>query len=250
MNEQKGEKEGEINEIILETKEETNKISICDFCKSSYNDIDKFSCNHKICPKCLFQKIFISNIKDVSTIKDNLEIKCKCSQGILHKTIDDIYEINNKKNKIYEKIFQENNIDIKSDLCPIHNDKKLIYYCINCCEEICESCKEEEKGKKHKILDKEYLIKILKKEISELKMNYPNKESFNEKWNELCIKLKENTQIKFNEMILKIEEVNKALNDFKNLYENIFKQEIIKAVKILKLYIHIKNQKILIFFDI
>ena len=174
MNEQKGEKEGEINEIILETKEETNKISICDFCKSSYND--KFSCNHKICPKCLFQKIFISNIKDVSTIKDNLEIKCKCSQGILHKTIDDIYEINNKKNKIYEKLFQENNIDIKSDLCSIHKDKKLIYYCMNCCEEICESCKKEEKEKEHKILDKEYLIKILKKEISELKMNYPNKE--------------------------------------------------------------------------
>ena len=233
MNEQKE----EINEIILETKEEiTNENLICDYCKSSYNDIDKFSCNHKICPKCLFQKIFISNIKDVSTIKDNLEIKCKCSQGILHKTIDDIYEINNKKNKIYEKLFQENNIDIKSDLCSIHKDKKLIYYCMNCCEEICESCKKEEKEKEHKILDKEYLIKILKKEISELKMNYPNKESFNEKWNELCIKLKENTQIKFNEMILKIEEVNKALNDFKNLYENIFKQEIIKAVKILKLY--------------
>ena len=232
MNEQKE----EINEIILETKYETNETSICDYCKSSYNDIDKFSCNHKICPKCLFQKIFISNIKDVSTIKDNLEIKCKCSQGILNKTVDDIYEINNKKNKIYEKLFQENYIDIKSDLCPIHKDKKLIYYCINCCEEICETCKKEEKGKEHKILDKEYLIKILKKEISELKMNYPNKENFNEKWNELCIKLKENTQIKFNEMILKIEEVNKALNDFKNLYENIFKQEIIKAVKILKLY--------------
>ena len=37
-------------------------------------------------------------------------------------------------------------------------------------------------------------------------------------------------------MILKIEEVTHALMNFKNLYENIFKQELIKSVKILKLY--------------
>ena len=230
------EKKEKINEINLETKSETKEISICDFCKSSYLDINEFSCNHKICSKCLFQKIFISNIKDICSIKDNLEIKCKCSQGMLYKTIDDIYEINNKKNKIYEKLYEENNINIKSELCSIHKDKKLSYYCINCSEEICELCKNEEKEKEHKILEKENLIKNLKKEINELKMTYPNKESFEEKWNELCLKLKENIQIKFNEMILKIEEVNKALNDFKNLYENIFKQEIIKSVKILKLY--------------
>ena len=37
-------------------------------------------------------------------------------------------------------------------------------------------------------------------------------------------------------MVLKIEEITNALINFKNLYENIFKQELIKSVKILKLY--------------
>ena len=37
-------------------------------------------------------------------------------------------------------------------------------------------------------------------------------------------------------MILKIEEIINALINFKNLYENNFKQELIKSVKILKLY--------------
>ena len=67
-------------------------------------------------------------------------------------------------------------------------------------------------------------------------MNYQNRESFDEKWNEICSILKENMQIKFNEIILKIEEVTNALINFKNLYENFFKQELIKSIKILKLY--------------
>ena len=37
-------------------------------------------------------------------------------------------------------------------------------------------------------------------------MNYQNRESFDEKWNEIFSILKENMQIKFNEIILKIEE--------------------------------------------
>ena len=228
--------EEEINKIIEEKKEEKKELIKCDFCKEYYFDIDIFSCNHKICSKCLFRKIFISNIKDICTTKESIEIKCKCNQGILNKTIDNIYEINNKKNIIYEKLMQENNIIINNEFCSNHKDKKLNYYCINCSEELCELCKKEKKEKTHKIFEKENLINILKKDISELKMNFPNRESFDEKWNEICSKLKENTQMKFNEMILKIEEVTNALINFKNLYENIFKQELIKSVKILKLY--------------
>ena len=227
--------EEELNEIIEEKKEEKTELLICDFCKESFYDIDIFSCNHKICSKCLFRKIFISNIKDLCIKKENIEIKCKCNQGIINKTIEDIYDINKKKNMIYEKKIKENDIILNNEFCPYHKDNKLNYYCINCCEEKCELCKKQEK-KEHKIMEKENIINILKKEITELKMNYPNKEKFNEKWNEICIKLKEDAQNKYNEMISKIEEVTNALIGFKNLYENIFKQELIKSVKILKLY--------------
>jgi WD40 repeat protein len=67
-------------------------------------------------------------------------------------------------------------------------------------------------------------------------MKFPNKESFEEKYKEICTKLKDDTQLKYKEMILKIEEIINALINFKNLYENNFKQELIKSVKILKLY--------------
>ena len=231
------EKKSENTDIINteEKKEEQKEILNCDFCKISNPDLDIFSCNHKICPKCLFQKIFIHNIKDMST-KDDIEIKCKCNQGILHKSIDDIYEINNKKNIIYEKISNENNIIINNELCQIHSENKLSQYCINCSEEICELCIKDEKHKEHKIFEKEKLINLLKKEIGELKMNYQNKENFDEKWKEICKKLKDEAQNKFNELLIKIEEITKALINFKNLYENIFKQDLIKSVKILKLY--------------
>ena len=231
------EKKSENTDIINteEKNEEQKEILNCDYCKISNPDLDTFSCNHKICPKCLFRKIFIHNIKDMST-KDNIEIKCKCVQGILHKSIDDIYEINNKKNIIYEKISNENNIINNNELCQIHIENKLSQYCINCSEEICELCIKDEKHKEHKIFEKEKLINLLKKEITELKMNYQNKENFDEKWKEICKKLKDEAQNKFNELLIKIEEITKALINFKNSYENIFKQDLIKYVKILKLY--------------
>ena len=228
----------EINNTDEEKKKEKIEIINCDFCRSSYTnkDIDIFSCNHKICSKCLFRKIFINNIKDIGANKENIEIKCKCNQGNLNKTIDNLYEINNKKNLIYEKLFKENKIVENNELCSLHKENKLTHYCIDCSEDKCDLCIKDEKEKEHKIYEKENLINILKKEISTIKMNYPNKESFELKWKELCNKLKENTQIKFNEMILKIEEVTNALINFKNLYEDVFKQELVKSVKILKLY--------------
>ena len=67
--------EEEINKIIEEKKEEKKELIKCDFCKEYYFDIDIFSCNHKICSKCLFRKIFISNIKDICSTKESIEIK-------------------------------------------------------------------------------------------------------------------------------------------------------------------------------
>ena len=233
MDDEEKPENSDINNI--ETKEEQKEILTCDYCKLPNPDLDIFPCNHKICPCCLFRKIFINNIKDVNT-KEKIEIKCKCEQGTLEKSIEDIYEINNKKNIIYEKLQQENSIINNNELCQTHNEKNLIYYCINCSEEICELCKGEEKHKEHKIFENEKLVNILKKEIGELKMNFQNKESFEEKWKDICKKLKEEAKFKFNELIIKIEEITKALINFKNLYENMFKQELIKSVKILKLY--------------
>ena len=61
-----------MNKIIEVKKEEKKDLIKCEFCKEYYIDIDIFSYNHKICSKCLFRKIFISNIKDICTLKENI----------------------------------------------------------------------------------------------------------------------------------------------------------------------------------
>ena len=231
-------KEENINEINDEEKK-INK-NQCYFCKSIYEECDKFSCNHYICSICLFRKIFINNIKEINNIKNTIEIKCKCNNGIINKTIDEIYDINNKKNNIYKELYIDDNKNlINNNLgidCIIHKENKANYYCINCSEYICEECKNEENQKAHKIYEKEYLINYLKKEIKEIKMNNTTKEKFEEKYREICNKLKEDTQIKLNEIIIKIEETAKVLLGFKKKYEEIFKKELINSIKILKLY--------------
>jgi fructose-bisphosphate aldolase class 1 len=55
-------------------------------------------------------------------------------------------------------------------------------------------------------------------------MKFQNKESFEKKYKKICTKHKDDTQLKYKEMILKIEEIINALINCKNLYENNFKQ--------------------------
>ena len=236
MEESKPEEENIINTKEEEEKKESNP---CYFCKTIYEESDKFSCEHNICPKCLFRKIFINNIKEINNIKNNIIIKCKCGKGTLNKTIDEIYQINNKKNKIYEELYSDDHIknEINTEpICLLHQEKIKNFYCVNCAEDMCEECIKNDSEKEHKIFEKEYLTKYLKKEIKEIKMNYTSKEKFEEKYKEICDKLKEGTQLKLNELLIKIEETAKALLDFKKKYEEIFKNELINAVKILKLY--------------
>ena len=81
-------------EVKVYQTEENKESNPCYFCKTIYEESDKFSCEHNICPKCLFRKIFINNIKEINNIKNNIIIKCKCGKGTLNKTIDEIYQIN------------------------------------------------------------------------------------------------------------------------------------------------------------
>ena len=86
----------------------------CDFCNNSYEDLDVFSCNHKICSLCLFRRIFIQNIKEFNNSENQIEIKCKCKNGSLKKDIEELFEINNQKNNIYaEKLKSQNNISLE-----------------------------------------------------------------------------------------------------------------------------------------
>ena len=73
-------------------------------------------------------------------------------------------------------------------------------------------------------------------ELKNTKLNLSTKDDFEHKWNEICNKVKEETQNNFDETMVKIEEVAQAIIEFKKDYEEKYKTELTKIVQILKLY--------------
>jgi len=227
--------------IINNPEEHNNKNEPvqCYYCHLFQMDLDIFSCEHKICSICLFRRIFLNNIKDLKNEKDEIEIKCKCNEGILIKNIDEIFEINNKKNIIYaEKYKNANNASPQENSCKIHGNKNFTKYCVDCSEELCSDCltNNNDKHLNHNICPREEIINRLRKDLMETKLKLETKDDFENKWNEICKKLKEESQNNFDEAMIKIEEVAKAIIDFRKEYEEKYQIELTKIVKILKLY--------------
>ena len=225
-----------VEEEVVQKKESDS----CYICHTKYENLENFSCNHKICSMCLFRRIFIENIKDFNNSNDEIEIKCKCKEGILTKSIEQLFEINNKKNEIYtEELKTKNESSTEENkLCPTHKDKKYSNYCIECSKDLCSDCLtiNKDSHSNHSIFSNEYIINYLKKELSDIKFKLITKEDFEQKWNEICSKIKEETQNNFDETMVKIEEVAQAIIDFRKDYEEKYKKELTKIVKILKLY--------------
>ena len=227
--------------IINIPEEENNKNELiqCYYCHLFQKDLDIFSCEHKICPICLFRRIFLNNIKDLKNEKDEIEIKCKCNEGNLIKSTDEIFEINNKKNIIYaEKYKTANNASSQENYCTLHGNKNFTKYCVDCSEELCSDClaNNTDKHLNHNICPREEIINHLNKDLLETKLKLETKDDFENKWNEICNKIKEESQNNFEEAMLKIEEVAKAIIDFRKDYEEKYQKELTKVVKILKLY--------------
>ena len=211
----------------------------CYFCHRLQKDLDAFSCEHKICSICLFRRIFLNNIKELKNEKDEIEIKCKCKEGTLIKNIDEIFEINNKKNIIYAEKYQNlNKTSLEENLCVTHGNKDFTKYCIDCSEELCPDClsNNADRHLNHKICPREEIINSLKKGLLETKLKLETKDDFENKWNGICNKIKEESQKNFDEAMIKIEEVAKAIIDFRKSYEEKYQIELTKIVKILKLY--------------
>ena len=210
----------------------------CYYCNIFHDNLYNFSCNHKICSVCLFRKIFLQNIKDFNHTKEEIEIKCKCKEGTLIKNLEEIFTINNQKNIIYsEKLKNESNINLEENiLCKFHKDKKISNYCLECFQDLCPDCLLNNSHSNHNIFENESIINNLKNQLNDTKLNFPTKEEFEQKWNEICSKVKEQSQNNFDEALMKIEEVVQAIIDFRINYEEKYKNELTKLVKILKIY--------------
>ena len=231
------------NNEEVKTEETSNNeplghIDICDYCHKSLMNLDVFSCTHKICAVCLFRRIFILNITELNGSSDTLKIKCnQCPEGTLTKNLDELIDLSKKKSDIFkeknENMGSANNDE--SNKCQEHHLSKE-NLCLDCCENVCKKCNANPNNEhfSHNTMGHEKVCKMLKAEIKNIPLQFKTKELFEHNWNVICKKIKDSSQETFNETINKIEELSKALSDFKKEYEQKYKSELTKFVKTLK----------------
>ena len=218
--------------------EPLGQLDTCNYCQKSYSNLDVFSCSHKICAICLFRRLFILNITELNGSSDTLKIKCtKCEDGVISKNLDDLCDLSTKKASIFEEMIQNvssnNNNEINK--CQEHHIFKD-NLCLDCGENLCLKCKTNPKNDHytHNTMSNDKVSKMLKAEIKNIPLKFKTKELFEHNWNVICKKIKDSSQETFNETVNKIDELTKALNEFKKEYEQKYKIELTKIVKTLK----------------
>ena len=102
------------------------KTKSCFACKSNYKELQKLSCNHFLCQKCLAKTILKKHLLEIPD-KDSITIHCKCKNGSSDLSISKIHD--------FLKIKPESAV-IK---CKRHSSKAL-KFCKECKIFLCEKC--------------------------------------------------------------------------------------------------------------
>ena len=215
----------------------------CDFCKNSVQNPDVLSCSHKICPICLYRRFFIQDIPELEGLCDSIVIKCtKCTTGFITKSLDDLIELFNKKNNLIKELKTNQQYGV-IEKCPSHQLLKE-YFCLDCCEHLCKKCtsttsSDNKDHRTHDIMTNDKVVKNLKAEINNIPLKFKLKDLFEHNWNIISKQFKESSMENFNETLDKINELSKAIEEFKKEYETKYKIEltkVVKTLKVLKLY--------------
>ena len=213
----------------------------CDYCHEPSINFLRFSCNHKICIICLYRRIFCNNLKDLQNNDEIVTIKCKCDSGQLKRSFDEIESILQKKSEL-DKYKESERLKNKNDIhnipiCPMHPSSYKNFYCVDCFQNVCLQCVKNinDFHPNHRIISCDRLTKLIKRNISELPLKIPNKELFEKKFEVMGKKVKETAEKEFNETIKQIDECANSLYSFKKEYEEMFKRELTRCVKSLKL---------------
>ena len=124
------------------TELKSDSSMFCNYYQRYFTSLYGFKeCSHKICVSCLFQRIFINNIQDFTGVS-KINVKCKCGNGDLDETLNDISSIIMKKTKLDENNKDEDTRE-ETKMCPIHTNSYLNYYCIECFNHVCKKCQAE-----------------------------------------------------------------------------------------------------------
>ena len=221
--------------------QESSSLIKCDYCHDINKYTYNFSCNHNICCICLYRRIFSYNLKEIQNENEIITINCKCEKGKLGKNFDEIVQIIHKKSlldKEYQNFKKKNNNNIQYPKCDIHSLNIKSLYCVDCFENICSECLKNEIKNfhiDHRIIAAQKLENLIKKNIKDLSLTIPNKNSFMSKFDSIGKKLKETTEKEFNETIKLIDNFANSLFQFRKEYEEIYRNELTRCVKSLKL---------------
>ena len=219
-----------------ENYELSSKCEKCFICNEEKINIYLFSCGHKFCLVCLYRQIFCYYLEELCK-KDKLKIKCKCGNGYLDKTIDEIDEIIKEKITIDKnKVIDENEKKIFPK-CGVHSELYLKDYCVQCYQNVCTKCASQQGNEHygHRIIPIYRLKKLIIRDIGELPLKFLTKELFEKNLENIGQKIKEYSEKNFNETIEKIEELQNILNNFKTNYEENYKKTLTKCVKKIKI---------------
>ena len=225
----------------MQSEESENSFENCDYCHDPTTDFFRFSCSHKICNICLYRRIFCNYLNDLQNDNEIITIKCKCETGELKRSFDELEIILQKKTQIdkekeEERIKNKDNI-LNIPICPMHPSSYKNYYCVDCFQNVCLQCVKSTNDyhPNHRILPCERLSKLIKKHIEALPLKIPNKELFERQFEIMGKKVKETAEKEFNETIKQIDECAASLFAFKKEYEEMYKKELTRCVKSLKL---------------
>ena len=223
-----------------QTGEVVPQLEYCDFCQCSSQNLDALSCNHKICPICLYRRFFIQDIPELEGLNDSLVIKCtKCSTGFVTKNLDELIDLSNKKINIIKELKEKQEFGVVQK-CPTHQLLKE-YFCMDCCLPLCKKCSSSENidHQNHNIMSNDKVVKNLKAEINNIPLKCITKEMFEQTWSSISKQFKESSMENFNETLEQIKELSKSIEEFKKDYEQKYKIEltkVVKTLKVLKLY--------------
>ena len=213
----------------------------CDYCHEPSINFLRFSCNHKICIICLYRRIFCNNLKDLQNNDEIVTIKCKCDSGQLKRSFDEIESILQKKSEL-DKYKESERLKNKNDIhnipiCPMHPSSYKNFYCVDCFQNVCLQCVKNinDFHPNHRIISCDRLTKLIKRNISELPLKIPNKMVFENKFELMTNKLQESLEKDYNETLKIISDLANSLYYFKREYEDLYKKELTRCVKSLKI---------------
>ena len=208
----------------------------CDFCNNNIQHPDVLSCNHKICPICLYRRFFIQDIPELEGLCDSIVIKCtKCPNGFITKSLDDLIEIFNKKNNLIKEL-KEKQLYGVIQKCQSHQLLKE-YFCLDCCEHLCKKCKSSDNKdhQNHNIMTNDKVAKNLKAEINNIPLKCKEKLLFEQTLNAITKNFKDASKENYTETLEQIKELSKSIEEFRKEYEEKYKLELTKVIKTLKI---------------